>query len=155
MKKTFASGTLAAQNRRAYYDYAIEEKIEAGIVLQGTEVKALRQGRAVITDSHAGEMKGELYLFNAHIPEYGHAGKLNNHEPKRPRKLLLKSREAERLMGKIKEKGLTLVPLSIYFNSRGFAKVELGLGRGKKAYDKRESEKKKDWDREKQRLKRE
>lgn len=140
-----------AQNRRAFHDYSIEDRLEAGLVLTGTEVKSLREGRATINEAHAGEMQGELWLFNANIPEY-RAGNRFNHEPKRPRKLLLKQREIGRLLGAVKRKGMTVVPLALYFSSRGFAKVELGLARGKRDYDKRQTEKDRDWSREKQRL---
>jgi len=140
-----------AQNRRAFHDYAIDERVEAGIVLTGTEVKSLREGRATINEAHAGPMQGELWLFNANIPEY-RAGNRFNHEPKRPRKLLLKRREIGRLLGAVQRKGMTLVPLSLYFSARGFAKVEIGLARGKKDYDKRQTIKERDWSREKQRL---
>lgn len=141
----------AAQNRKAFHDYIIDERYEAGIQLEGTEVKSLRQGRATIADAYAGESGGELYLFNAYIPEYLQANRFN-HETRRPRKLLMRRREMGKLFGQIQKKGMTLVPLSIYFTDRGWAKVELGLGRGKKAYDKRASEKERDWNREKQRL---
>ncbi|HET6519721.1 MAG TPA: SsrA-binding protein SmpB, partial [Geminicoccaceae bacterium] len=135
-------------------NYFIDERFEAGIVLSGTEVKSLRRGRASITEAYAGESGGELYLFNAHIPEY-EAGNRFNHEPKRPRKLLLHKREMSRLFGATKREGMTVVPLSLYFNPRGLAKVELGLARGKKLHDKRASERDRDWQREKQRLLRE
>ena len=123
-------------------------------MLSGTEVKSLRGGRASITEAYAGESGGELFLFNAHIPEYG-AGNRFNHEPKRPRKLLLHRREIDRLLGATRREGMTLVPLSLYFNPRGLAKVELGLARGKKMHDKREATKQRDWRREKARLLRE
>jgi len=142
---------LVARNRRALHDYHIEERLEAGLQLTGTEVKSLRQGRANINEAYAGEMNGELWLFNAHIPEYAPAGRFN-HEPRRPRKLLLKKREMERLIGAIRRRGYTLVPLALYFNPRGWAKVELGLAVGKKKYDKRAAEKERDWQRERARL---
>jgi SsrA-binding protein len=144
-------GRVVAQNRRARHDYFIDENVEAGIVLVGTEVKALREGRGNLQDAFAGEMQGELYLFNAHIPEYGPAQRFN-HELKRPRKLLVRKRERDKLLGKVKRDGMTLIPLSIYFNARGFAKVDLGLARGKKAHDKRETIKARDWQREKARV---
>ncbi len=140
-----------ARNRRAFHDYHIEERIEAGLQLTGTEVKSLRQGRANINEAYAGEMNGELWLFNAHIPEYAPAGRFN-HEPRRPRKLLLKKREMERLIGAVRRRGYTLVPLSLYFNPRGWAKVELGLAVGKKKYDKRAAEREREWQRQKARL---
>jgi SsrA-binding protein len=144
-------GRTVAQNRRARHDYFITETVEAGIVLSGTEVKALRDGRGNLQDSFAGEMQGELYLFNAHIPEYRPANRFN-HEIKRPRKLLVHRKERDRLLGAVRRDGMTIVPLAIYFNPRGFAKVDLGLARGKKAYDKRETIKARDWQREKARL---
>ena len=142
---------MAAQNRRARHDYHIDEVFEAGIALAGTEVKALREGRATINEAYAGGMGGELYLFNANIPEYG-SGSSFNHEPKRPRKLLMRRREINRLLGSVERKGMTLVPLSLRFNERGIAKVELALARGKQTYDKRASLKERDWQRQKSRL---
>ncbi len=143
--------TLVAQNRKARHNYLIEETLEAGVVLMGTEVKSLRAGRASIGESYAAEEGGELYLLNAHIPEYPAASRFN-HAPKRPRKLLVHNRELRRLLGQIQREGYTLVPLRLYFNPRGIAKVELGLARGKRKVDKRETEKKRDWQREKARL---
>jgi SsrA-binding protein len=143
---------LAAQNRRARFDYFIEDTLEAGIILAGTEVKSLRGGRASINESYAGESAGDLYLFNAYIPEYSLAGRWLQHEVRRPRKLLVKKRERDKLLGAIRREGATLVPLTIYFNDRGLAKVEIGLARGKKKADKRESEKARDWQRDKARL---
>ncbi len=145
---------LVAQNRKARHNYQIEESLEAGLVLTGTEVKSLRQGRASIVEAYAADQQGELYLFNSHIPIYDAAGRFN-HQPKRLRKLLLHSRELARLIGLIRREGYTLVPLSLYFNERGIAKVELGLGRGKRKADKRETEKRRDWQRQKARLMRE
>ena len=145
---------LVAQNRKARHNYLIEESLEAGLVLTGTEVKSLRQGRASIAEAYAADEGGELFLFNSHIPVYEAAGRFN-HQPKRPRKLLLHSRELARLIGLIRREGYTLVPLSLYFNERGIAKVELGLARGKRKIDKRESEKRRDWQRQKARLMRE
>jgi SsrA-binding protein len=145
---------LVAQNRKARHNYQIEESLEAGLVLTGTEVKSLRQGRASIVEAYAADKQGELYLFNSHIPIYDAAGRFN-HQPKRPRKLLLHSRELARLIGLIRREGYTLVPLSLYFNERGIAKVELGLARGKRKADKRETEKRRDWQRQKARLMRE
>lgn len=120
-------------------------------MLAGTEVKSLREGRATISEAHAGAMEGELYLFNAYIPEF-HGGNRFNHETRRPRKLLVRRREMAHLFGSIKRKGMTLVPLALYFSSRGYAKVELGLARGKKLHDKRAATKDRDWKREKERL---
>ncbi|HEX8373789.1 MAG TPA: SsrA-binding protein SmpB [Geminicoccaceae bacterium] len=142
---------LVAQNRKAFHDYAIDERIEAGLMLTGTEVKSLREGRATITEAHAGDMDGEMYLFNAYIPEF-HGGNRYNHEVRRPRKLLLRRREADRLKGAIRRDGMTLVPLALYFTARGWAKVEIGLAKGKKAHDKRQAIKERDWQREKQRV---
>ncbi len=145
---------VVAENRRARYDYAIDEKFEAGIALTGTEVKSLRFGEGSIAESYA-EVKGdEIWLINSNIPEFSH-GNRYNHEPKRPRKLLLKEREIGKLHGAVARQGMTLVPLSIYFNGRGRAKVELALGKGRKLHDKREHEKEKDWKREAARLLRE
>ncbi len=140
-----------AINRKARRDYFIEQTLEAGIMLVGSEVKSLRNGQASVAESHAAEKDGELYLLNAHIPEYGPANRLN-HDPRRPRKLLVHRRELRRLIGTVQRSGMTLVPLSIYFNERGRAKVELGLARGKRQHDKRASEKNRDWQRQKQRL---
>jgi len=140
-----------AENRRARHDYAIEETFEAGVVLYGTEVKSLRQGRANLSDSYAGGKDEELYLFNLHIPEYGNA-KHFTHEPRRPRKLLMRKREIFKLMSAVSRKGMTLVPLTLYFNARGMAKVQIGLGQGKRSVDKREATKQRDWNRQKQRL---
>ncbi len=145
---------LIAQNRRARHDYLIEETFEAGLLLTGTEVKSLRASRCSLGEAYAGDQGGELYLLNAHISPYGPASRFN-HEPKRPRKLLVHKREADRLLGLIRRGGYTLVPLSIYFNERGIAKIELGLARGKKKADKRESDRARDWQRDKARLMRE
>ncbi|KAA5606710.1 SsrA-binding protein SmpB [Roseospira marina] len=148
---TLISTGRVAENRRARHDYAIDETFEAGIVLYGTEVKSLRQGRANLSDSYAGGKEDELYLFNLHIPEYGNA-KHFTHEPRRPRKLLMRKREIQKLMGAVSRKGMTLVPLTLYFNARGLAKVQIGLGQGKRTVDKRETAKQRDWNRQKQRL---
>ena len=143
-----------AINRKARRDYFIEQTLEAGIMLVGSEVKSLRNGQASVAESYATEKDGELFLLNAHIPEYGPANRLN-HDPRRPRKLLVHRRELKRLIGTVQRSGMTLVPLSIYFNERGRAKVELGVARGKRQHDKRASEKNRDWQRQKQRLMRE
>jgi SsrA-binding protein len=143
----------AAQNRRARHDYLIQDTIEAGMVLLGTEVKMLRQGQASISEAYAAERDGALYLVGAHIPEYKSARE--NHEPGRPRKLLLHRKEQNKLRGLIKREGMTIVPLGIYFNERGLAKCELGLAKGKRKADKREAEKSRDWQRDKARLLRE
>ena len=137
---------LIASNRKARHDYTIEDTYEAGIALMGTEVKSLRAGRASLVDSFAQEKDGEIYLYGLHIPEYAQ-GTWTNHEPRRTRKLLLRRDEIRRLIGKTRESGLTLVPLSMYF-SDGWAKVEIGLARGKKSYDKRQTLAKRDADRE-------
>lgn len=147
----FDKQKVVAENRRARYDYFIEDKFEAGIALVGTEVKALRQGEGSIAESYAAINDDEVWLINSHIPEYSHGNRLN-HEPRRQRKLLLSKREINKLHGAINRQGLTLVPLSIYFNGRGKAKVELALAKGKKAHDKRETIKERDWKREQQRL---
>jgi SsrA-binding protein len=141
---------IVCQNKKAHFDYQIVEKLEAGMVLQGTEVKSLRQGRANLKDSYAKIKKEEVYLYGLHISPYPHAS-YNNHEPERIRKLLLHRREIKRLLGKTQEKGFSLIPLKIYF-SRGKAKIELALARGKKLYDKRESLKRKQEAREMDRL---
>ncbi len=143
--------TPIAQNRRARHDYFIEESMEAGLQLTGSEVKSLREKRGSIAEAYAGERDGELWLINAHIPEYKPAQRFG-HEPRRWRKLLLHKREIERLIGAVKREGVTLVPLQLYFNERGIAKLQLGLARGKRKVDKRETEKKRDWQRQKQRL---
>ena len=142
---------IAAQNRKARFNYFIEDTVEAGLMLLGTEVKSLRAGQGNLNDAYAGEQNGELWLLNAHIPEYKY-GNRNNHEPRRPRKLLLRSREVNKILGAISREGMTAVPLMIYFNPRGLAKVQLGLAKGKKKHDKRETEKKRDWNREKARV---
>jgi SsrA-binding protein len=149
-----ATDRFAALNRRARHDYLIEDTLEAGLMLTGSEVKVLRQGHASIAESYATEQGGELWLINAHIPEYKSATRFN-HEPRRPRKLLVHRKELNKLMGAIKREGVTLVPISIYFNARGIAKLELGLAKGKKKADKREAEKARDWQRDKARLMRE
>ncbi|MEP3422087.1 MAG: SsrA-binding protein SmpB [Erythrobacter sp.] len=152
--ETFDKLHTVAQNRRARFDYHIEDKFEAGLALQGTEVKALRAGEATIAESYAELRDGEVWLVNANIPEYSHGNRLN-HEPRRPRKLLLNTREINKLFGAVEKKGMTLVPLSIYFNKTGRAKVELALAKGKQAHDKRASVKDRDWKRDKARLMRE
>lgn len=152
--ETFDKQKTVAENRRARFDYAIEDKFEAGLALQGTEVKSLRAGEASIAESYAEVRDGQVWLINANIPEFSH-GNRNNHEPKRPRKLLLHEREINKLFGAVERKGMTLVPLSIYFNGRGRAKVELALAKGRQAQDKREYVKDRDWKRDKARIMRE
>ncbi|WP_338244245.1 SsrA-binding protein SmpB [Aurantiacibacter hainanensis] len=151
---TFDKQKVVAENRKARFNYHIEETFEAGLALQGTEVKALRGGEGSIAESYAEVKDGQVWLINANIPEFSH-GNRNNHEPKRPRKLLLHQREINRLFGAVERKGMTLVPLSVYFNGRGRAKVELALAKGKQAHDKRQTIKDRDWKRDKARLLRE
>src|ERR1700681_2852823 len=142
---------VVADNRRARFNYEIGEIFEAGIMLTGTEVKSLRLGRATIAESYADTRGGEIWLVNANIPEYLQASRFN-HAPKRPRKLLLHRRQIEKLAGGVERDGMTIVPLKMYFNDKGRAKVEVALARGKKLHDKRETEKKRSWEREKGRL---
>jgi SsrA-binding protein len=142
---------VVAQNRKARFNYLIGETFEAGIALTGTEVKSLRTGKATITESYADARGGELWLINANISEYLQGGRFN-HAPKRVRKLLLHKRQISKLIGAVEREGMTLVPLKLYFNEKGRAKIELALARGKKLHDKRETEKKRSWDRERGRL---
>ncbi|MDF2366007.1 SsrA-binding protein SmpB [Sneathiella sp.] len=144
-------GRTIAENRKARYNYFIHEEFEAGMILLGTEVKSLRAGRANIQDAYASFENDGLYLINAHISEYGH-GNRNNHDPLRPRQLLMHKKEIKKIAGQIQKAGKTLVPLSMYFNDRGIAKVKVGLASGKKQHDKRATERDRDWGREKQRL---
>jgi len=141
-----------AENRRARFDYFIESTVEAGIMLVGSEIKPLRAGKVSIAESYAEVKEGELYLVNAHIDEHGNTNKAWQHSPKRPRKLLLSKRELGKLIGAVERKGITVVPLNLYFNHKGILKVTLGVAKGKKEYDKRETEKKRDWNREKSRI---
>ena len=152
--ETFDKQKTVAENRRARYDYFIEDKFEAGLMLTGTEVKSLRAGEATIAESYAEVRDGAVWLVNANVPEFSHGNRFN-HEPRRPRKLLLNAREIDKLTGAVERKGMTLVPLSIYFNGRGRAKVELALAKGKNSADKRQSTKDRDWQRDKARLMRE
>lgn len=146
------NGSLpVAQNRRARRDYFIEETLEAGLALTGTEVKSLRGGKVSLAEAYAGPRDGDLYLLNCTIDEYPNARHFN-HEPRRPRKLLVHRRQRDRLLGAVKREGVTLVPLKIYFNARGRAKLELGLAKGRKKHDKRELEKARDWQRQKARV---
>ncbi|MGH7230213.1 MAG: SsrA-binding protein SmpB [Nitrospiraceae bacterium] len=138
---------VVATNRKAFFDYAIEEKFEAGIVLKGTEVKSIRDGKVNLKDSYASVDHGEVMLHNCHISPYSH-GNLMNHDPVRPRKLLLHRKEINKLLGKTQQKGLTLIPLRIYFSPRGQAKVEIALAKGKKQYDRREATKEREAGRE-------
>jgi SsrA-binding protein len=153
-KKKPTDSRVAVQNRKARHDYSIEDTVEAGLVLTGSEVKSLRMGRANIGESYATEREGEIFLVNAHINEYKQAGP-QNHDTKRARKLLLNRREINRLGAAIARDGMTLVPLKIYFNDRGIAKLELGLAKGKRQFEKREAIKQRDWDRQKARVMRE
>ena len=150
-KKGEEGRKTVAQNRRARFDYTIQDTVEAGIVLFGTEVKSLRRGGASITESYASDQGGELYLINAHIAPY-ESGKTFGHQPRRPRKLLLHRREIDKLAGAIRREGMTLVPLSIYFNHRGQAKIALGLAKGRRKADQRAAIKDRDWQRQKSRL---
>jgi SsrA-binding protein len=147
----FDKTKTVAENRRARFEYFIEDTFEAGLMLTGTEVKSLRFGEGSIAESYAEIRGGEAWLVNANVPEFSHGNRFN-HEPKRPRKLLLHEREIDRLQGAVERKGMTLVPLSIYFNSRGRAKVELALAKGKNAADKRQTIKERDWKREQARI---
>ncbi|TNE37249.1 MAG: SsrA-binding protein SmpB [Alphaproteobacteria bacterium] len=152
--KSNAVQKVVAENRKARHNYFIEDTVEAGIMLQGTEVKSLRTGKSNIAESYASVENGALYLINAYIPEY-EGGNRFNHEPRRPRKLLLHKREIARLAQGVQRGGMTLVPLKLYFNERGRAKVELGLAKGKKLHDKRQTDKDRSWARDKARLLRE
>ncbi|KHS45827.1 MULTISPECIES: SsrA-binding protein SmpB [Novosphingobium] len=147
----FDKKKIVAENRRARFEYFIEEKYEAGIVLTGTEVKSLRFGEGSIAESYAEVKGGEVWLVNSNVPEFSHGNRFN-HVPKRPRKLLLKERQIAKFTGAVERKGMTLVPLSIYFNSRGRAKVELALCKGKNVADKRATMKDRDWKRDKARI---
>ncbi|MCP4316845.1 MAG: SsrA-binding protein SmpB [Hyphomicrobiales bacterium] len=145
---------IVAENRKARFNYEIIDTFEAGLVLTGTEVKSLREGKANIAESYATEEGGEIWLINSYLPEYLQANRFN-HETRRRRKLLLNKREVRKLIGAVQREGMSLVPLKIYFNDRGRAKLEIALAKGKKLHDKRETEKKRDWDRQKARLMRE
>lgn len=147
-----STDVTVADNRRARFDYHIEDKFEAGIALQGTEVKSLRLGQCSINEAYVGPKGNDIYLFNVHIPEYQQAGRHLQHAPRRPRKLLLHRKEINRLIGSVTREGYTIVPLRLYFNSRGIAKIELALAKGKKLHDKRETIKSRDWGRQKQKL---
>jgi SsrA-binding protein len=142
---------IIAENRNARFNYEIGEVVEAGIALTGTEVKSLRQGKATIAESYADAKGGEIWLVNANIPEYLQASRFN-HAPKRPRKLLLHRRQIDKLVAAVDREGMTIIPLKMFFNDKGRAKIEIALGRGKKLHDKRETEKKRSWERERGRL---
>jgi SsrA-binding protein len=150
-KKADPEKKIVADNRKARYSYAIEDTIEAGIMLLGSEVKSLRGGRSTIAESYAHAKDGELFLVNAYIPEYTMASRFN-HEPRRQRKLLVHKNQANKLAAAIQREGMTLIPLRLYFNPKGIAKIELGVAKGKKLHDKRETEKQRDWQRDKARL---
>ena len=155
MKKTVSKGIShgrVAENRRAKFDYTIIDTIEAGIILLGSEVKSLRLGRASIAESYATEESGHIVLINSNIPEYSSAASGQNHEPKRIRRLLIHKKERNKVFGQIKKDGCTVIPLSLYFNQKGLAKLSLGIAEGKRKVDKREVIKKRDWDREKHRI---
>ena len=150
-KKGLISHGIAAQNRKARFDYAIKDTLEAGLVLKGPEVKSLRLGRATLNEAWAGEREGEMWLFNAYIPEY-QGGVLSRFEPRAPRKLLLKKKEIDKLLSSVARQGVTLVPLDIHFNDQGRAKVTLGVGEGRQKQDKRSYIADRDWARDKARL---
>ena len=142
---------IVAENRKARFNYEIVDTYEAGLVLKGTEVKSLREGKANIAESYASDEDGEIWLINSYLPEYLQANRFN-HEPRRRRKLLMTRREIDRLRAAVSREGMTLIPLKVYFNEKGRAKLELALGKGKKLHDKRETEKERDWNRQKTRL---
>ena len=152
-RKDFIEHGTVALNRRAKFDFQIEEEVEAGLQLTGSEVKALRMGRCSITEAYAAEKFGELYVYSIHIGDYPPA--TDPHPPRRPRKLLVHRRERDKLLGRTKEQGYTLVPMALYFKDNGLAKLKLGLGRGKRKVDKRETEKQREWKRRKEQLLRE
>lgn len=159
-KKTGKAGMISVnqtvtENRRARFDYLIEEKLTAGIVLTGTEVKMLRLGQCSLNESYVSPEDNEVWLINSYIPEYPQAGKHLQHEPKRRRKLLVRRKEIGRLAGAVTREGRTIVPLRLFFDSKGIARVEIALAKGKKLYDKRETEKNRDWDRQRGRILRE
>ena len=150
-----SAGKVVADNRRARFDYEVLDTVEAGIVLTGTEVKSLRQGQANIAESYVAIENGDLVLINANIPEYQQAGPFYNHEPRRPRRLLMHRKEIARLAQAVDRQGMTIVPLRLYFNERGLVKLQIAVAQGKKVHDKRETERKRDWQRQKARLLRE
>ena len=150
-KKNMRGEKIIADNRKANYLFTIEDVFEAGIVLKGSEVKSLRLNRVNISESYASEEGGEIYLINSNIPAYKNAI-FSNHKPKRKRKLLLHSREINKLKNASQKKGMTLIPIKLFFNEKGIAKISIGVGKGKKLHDKRQDEKRKDWDKQKSRL---
>jgi|32_taG_2_1085360.scaffolds.fasta_scaffold00821_13 SsrA-binding protein len=141
-----------ADNRKAFYEFSIDEKFEAGIMLSGTEVKSLRMGQCSLKEAYVGPHKGEMVLINCHIPEYQQAGSHLQHDPKQMRKLLLHKSQINKLLGAVSRQGYTIVPLRLYFNSRGMVKLEIGLAKGKQLHDKRQTEKNRDWQRDKSRI---
>ena len=151
MAKGYITTGRVAENRKARHEYEIEDRVEAGLVLMGSEVKSLRAGKASLARAFAGPKDGELYLQNCNIDDYTEANRFG-HEPRRARKLLVHKRERNRLMGAVQREGYSLIPMKLYFNERGIAKVQLGLGKGKKKYDKRQVQKERDWNRQKSRL---
>lgn len=156
-KKDKKSGLIStnhtvAENRQARFDYTLEEKFTAGIALTGTEVKSLRLGQASIKESFIGPKDGEIWIWNANIPEYQQAGRHLQHDPKRPRKLLLHKKEIHKLMGAVTREGYTIVALALFFDARGMVKLDLALAKGKKLHDKRATEKERDWNTQKRRL---
>lgn len=153
-KSDDTNGKLIADNRKARHEYEFIETFEAGLVLEGTEVKALRNGKAMIAESYATEEQGEIWLINSHIPEYLQANR-NNHNPRRRRKLLLSKREMSKLINAVNREGMTIVPNKLYFNDRGVAKLQIALAKGRKTHDKRQVSKDRDWKREQGRLLRE
>lgn len=150
-----STDATVADNKKARFDYSLEDTFEAGIALVGTEVKSLRLGQANIKEAYVGPKKNEIWLFNANIPEYQQAAQHLQHDPKRPRKLLLHKREMDKILGSVARDGYTVVPVKLYFNSRGLAKLTIALAKGKQAHDKREAIKKRDWDKQKARIMRE
>jgi SsrA-binding protein len=150
-KKKKSDANIAARNRKARHNYFIQDNIEAGIMLQGTEIKSIRNGRSSIEESYASEENGELFLVNAYIPEY-QAGGRDQHETRRPRKLLLHKKELVKMINAVNREGATIIPLSLYFNKRGMLKVDLGIAKGKRQYDKRQTEKNRDWKRDQDRI---
>jgi len=151
-KKETDNRRVASVNRKARFNYEIGETFEAGIMLTGSEVKSLRTGKATIAESYADAHAGEIWLINANIPEYKQSGPHNNHEPKRHRKLLLHKGQINKLVGAVERDGMTIIPLKLYFNERGRAKIEIALARGKKLHDKRDTQRKRDWERQRGRL---
>ena len=150
-KKKKSDENIAARNRKARHNYFIEDNVEAGIMLQGTEIKSIRNGRSSIEESYASEENGELFLVNAYIPEY-QAGGRDQHETRRPRKLLLHKKELVKMINAVNREGATIIPLSLCFNKRGMLKIDLGIAKGKRQYDKRQTEKNRDWKREQDRI---